>query len=97
MKGRIGCPTQIVTRLPRLYTQAQVREVELSKKAKFRFEVFDWYFFFTGGKNDTTKKDWYHWKTVRSLRKTWNKSGRSFIWTKKPNEILTKIHKAKLC
>jgi len=44
MKSRIGCPTQIITRLPRLYTQAQVREVELSKKAKFRLEVFDWYF-----------------------------------------------------
>jgi len=44
MKGSFGCPTRIVTRLPRLCTQAQLREVELSKKATFRLEVFDWYY-----------------------------------------------------
>jgi len=36
-------------------------------------------------------------RAIKDYIKTWNKSGRSFIWTKKPNEILTKIHKAKLC
>jgi transposase len=44
MKGRIGCPTQIVTRIPYLCSPALLREVELSKKAKFRLDVFDWYY-----------------------------------------------------
>jgi transposase len=32
---------------------------------------------------------------IKEYIKTWNKSGRSFTWTKKPDEILTKIKKAK--
>jgi transposase len=34
-------------------------------------------------------------KAIREYIKNWNKSGRSFIWTKEPDEILTKIKKAK--
>ena len=33
-------------------------------------------------------------KAIKDYIKAWNKSGRSFTWTKKPDEILTKIHKA---
>jgi len=32
---------------------------------------------------------------IKDFIKTWNKSGRSFTWTKKPEEILAKINKAK--
>ena len=35
-------------------------------------------------------------KAIREYIKTWNKSGRSFTWTKTPNEILAKIRKASL-
>jgi len=34
-------------------------------------------------------------KAIKDYIKTWNKSGRSFTWTKKPEEIITKINKAK--
>jgi transposase len=34
-------------------------------------------------------------KAIKDYIKTWNKSGRSFTWTKKPDEILAKIKKAK--
>jgi transposase len=34
-------------------------------------------------------------KAIKDYIKTWNKSGRSFSWTKKPDEILVKINKAK--
>ena len=34
-------------------------------------------------------------KAVKEYIKVWNKSGRSFVWTKKPEEILAKINKAK--
>ena len=34
-------------------------------------------------------------KAIKDCIKTWNKSGRSFTWTKKPDEILSKIKKAK--
>jgi transposase len=34
-------------------------------------------------------------KAIKNYIKTWNKSGRSFNWTKKPDEILAKIYKAK--
>jgi transposase len=33
-------------------------------------------------------------KAIKDYIKTWNKSGRTFRWTKKPEEILTKIKKA---
>jgi transposase len=32
---------------------------------------------------------------IKEYIKTWNKSGRSFTWTKKPEEIINKINKAK--
>jgi transposase len=34
-------------------------------------------------------------KAIKEYIKAWNKSGRSFTWTKKPDEILEKIKKAK--
>ena len=34
-------------------------------------------------------------RTIKEFIKSWNKSGRSFTWTKKPDEILSKIKKAK--
>jgi len=34
-------------------------------------------------------------KAIKDYIKNWNKSGRSFTWTKKPDEILAKIEKAK--
>jgi transposase len=34
-------------------------------------------------------------KAIKEYIKTWNKSGRSFTWTKTPDEILKKISKAK--
>ena len=34
-------------------------------------------------------------KAIKEYIRVWNKSGRSFVWTKKPDEILTKINKAK--
>jgi transposase len=34
-------------------------------------------------------------KAIKDYIKHWNKSGRSFTWTKKPDEILAKIKKAK--
>jgi transposase len=34
-------------------------------------------------------------QAIKDYIKTWNKSGRSFTWTKKPDEILAKIQKAK--
>jgi len=34
-------------------------------------------------------------KAIKDYIKTWNKSGRSFSWTKKTDEILEKIYKAK--
>jgi len=33
-------------------------------------------------------------KAIKDYIKTWNKSGRSFTWTKKPDEILAKINRA---
>ena len=44
MKGRIGCPMGIVTRVPHLRELAQHGPVELSEKAKHRQEVLDWYY-----------------------------------------------------
>jgi hypothetical protein len=34
-------------------------------------------------------------KAIKSYIKTWNKSGRAFKWTKKPEEIIAKINQAK--
>ena len=34
-------------------------------------------------------------KAIKTFIKNWNKSGRSFKWTKEPDEILAKIKKAK--
>jgi len=36
-------------------------------------------------------------KAIKDYIKTWNKSGRSFTWTKKPDVILAKIKKAQSC
>ncbi|WP_461257393.1 IS630 family transposase [Treponema sp. R80B11-R83G3] len=36
-------------------------------------------------------------RAIKDYIRTWNKSGRSFTWTKKPSEILAKIEKAKSC
>ena len=36
-------------------------------------------------------------KAIKDYIKTWNKSGRSFSWTKKPDEIMAKINKAQSC
>ena len=36
-------------------------------------------------------------EAIKSYIRTWNKSKRSFTWTKKPDEILAKINKAKSC
>ena len=36
-------------------------------------------------------------QAIKDYIKTWNKSGRAFAWTKKPDEILAKIRKAKSC
>jgi len=44
MKGSIGCPTRIVTRLSRQREPAKHGPVELSDKAKHRLEVPGWYF-----------------------------------------------------
>ena len=34
-------------------------------------------------------------RAIKDYIKTWNKSGRSFTWTKTPDEILAKVEKAK--
>ncbi|GHT99202.1 hypothetical protein FACS1894142_6520 [Spirochaetia bacterium] len=34
-------------------------------------------------------------KAIKDYIKTWNKSGRSFQWTKEPEEIIAKIEKTK--
>jgi transposase len=34
-------------------------------------------------------------KAIKDFIKTWNKSGKSFTWTKRPDEIIGKINKAK--
>jgi transposase len=36
-------------------------------------------------------------QAIKDYIKAWNKSGRSFTWTKKPDVILAKINKAKSC
>jgi transposase InsO family protein len=43
MKGSIGCPTRIITVFPNQRTLARLREVKLSKEAKHRLKVIDWY------------------------------------------------------
>jgi putative transposase len=43
MRGSIGCPTRIVTIVPRIRELAKSETKELSKKAKRRLEIFDWY------------------------------------------------------
>ena len=43
MKGHIGCPTRIVTVIPRMRELAKGELPELSRKAKFRLKVPDWY------------------------------------------------------
>jgi hypothetical protein len=44
MKGRIGCPLKIVTRVPHMRELAKHGPVTLSEKAKHRLEVLDWYY-----------------------------------------------------
>ena len=41
MKGKIGCPTQIVTLPHRLRELAKAETGELSEKARFRLKVLD--------------------------------------------------------
>jgi hypothetical protein len=41
LKGRIWCPTKIITRVPRMRKLAQHGPVELSEKAKHRLDVLD--------------------------------------------------------
>ena len=36
-------------------------------------------------------------RSIKDYIKNWNKSKRSFVWTKKPNEIIKKVHKAQSC
>jgi len=43
MKGRIGCPTRIITAIPRMKELARGQSKDLSDKAKFRLQVLDWY------------------------------------------------------
>jgi putative transposase len=44
MKGSIGCPSRIVTRIPCLRALSRGPERELSEDARFRLKVFDFYF-----------------------------------------------------
>ncbi|MDR0472906.1 MAG: hypothetical protein LBH43_04465 [Treponema sp.] len=44
MKGKIGCPTKIITPVPHMREPAKGGTKELSQKAKFRLKVFDWYY-----------------------------------------------------
>jgi len=44
MKGRIECPTRIITVIPHGRELARSQSKELSVKAKFRLTVFDWYY-----------------------------------------------------
>jgi hypothetical protein len=44
MKGRIGCPTKIVTLPHCIREPAKHRPVELSEQAKRRLEALDWYY-----------------------------------------------------
>jgi transposase len=44
MRGRVGCPARIITRLPRQREPARVGAPALSEKAKRRLEVLDRYF-----------------------------------------------------
>jgi transposase len=44
MRGRIGCPTRIITPVPHMQELAKGETKELSQKAKFRLKVFDWYY-----------------------------------------------------
>ena len=36
-------------------------------------------------------------KAINNYIKTWNKSGKTFSWTKTSDEIISKVNKAKLC
>jgi hypothetical protein len=44
VKGKIGCPTRIVTPIPYMREMFGGAAKELSKDAKFRLKVPDWYF-----------------------------------------------------
>ena len=43
MKGSIGCPAKMITRVPRMRELSRGTGRELSEKARFRLKVFDWY------------------------------------------------------
>jgi transposase InsO family protein len=57
MKGSIGCPTRIVTVFPNQRTVGKLREVDLSKEAKRRLEIIDWYFLKSPYKSLSGKAD----------------------------------------
>jgi putative transposase len=57
MKGSIGCPTKIVTPIPHMRYLADRSQGELSKKAKFRLEVLDWYRLKSGQYSRSGKPD----------------------------------------
>ena len=44
MRGSIGCPTRIITPIPHMRELAKGERKELSREAKFRLKVFDWYY-----------------------------------------------------
>jgi hypothetical protein len=44
MRGRIGCPTRIITPIPHVREPAKGETKKLPQKAKFRLKVFDWYY-----------------------------------------------------
>lgn len=44
MKGSVGCPMQIKAVLPNLRKAAELHSVKLSKEARHRLEILDWYF-----------------------------------------------------
>jgi transposase len=43
VKGKIGCPTRIITAVPHIRELAKGEKRELSQKAKFRLKVIDYY------------------------------------------------------
>lgn len=44
MKGSIGCPTKIITVIPHQCYIYKHEQKDLSKKAKHRLKIFDWYY-----------------------------------------------------
>jgi len=77
MKGKIGCPTQIVTVFGRLKNLLRGETKPLSAKAKFRLKVFDWHThespkYSANGKPDA-KRMCRHFGLPRSTFYRWKK------------------------